>query len=146
VTAKKSTKDLTPRRLTPRRLALKPTDIPNVYTNRAGVIVDEDGVALGFTQLKKHDSARFAEVLDGGEVSQPADLLKAVSLDPRMPLHVRLDAASKAAPYFTAKRVAVQGVAGEPPVSINLSSLKQQDLDKLEQLLVQAYQLMEQST
>jgi hypothetical protein len=125
---------------------LKSTDIPNVYQNRAGVLVDEDGVAMSFSQLKKHDTARFAEVLEGQPVSQPADLLKAVSLDPRMPLHVRLDAANKAAPYFTAKRVAVQGVSGEPPLSINVNSLPQQDLDKLEQLLTQAMQLMEQSS
>jgi hypothetical protein len=131
--------------LTPRRLTLKATDIPNVYRNKAGVLVDEDGVALSFSQLKKHDSARFEECLSGQQASQPADILKAVSLDPRMPLHVRLDAANKAAPYFTAKRVAVQGVAGEPPVSINVNALPQQDLDKLEHLLTQALQLMEQA-
>jgi hypothetical protein len=131
---------------TPRRSALKLTDVPNVYRNKAGALTDEYGVLLSFKALRAHDKAWVAEVLDGGIITEPADLLKAVSLDPRYPMSTRLDAATKAAPYFTPKRVAVQGVAGAPPIGIaEVSKLSTKDLDKLESALATAMALMEKT-
>jgi hypothetical protein len=129
---------------TSRRLALKPTDIPGVFRNKAGVLTDEAGVSLTFKTLRKLDNDRFADALSGGAVSEPADLLKAIALDPRMPLHVRMDAANKSAGFFTPKRVAVQGVAGAPPIGVEqVNKLPQKDLDKLEAALTLAASLME---
>lgn len=133
----------TTRNRAPTRLQLKPTDIPGVYRNKVGTLTGEDGVALSFKTLRAKDDERFAEALKGGEVAEPADLLKAVALDPRMPLHVRLDAANKAAPFFTPKRVAVQGVAGAPPIGVeSISKLSQKDLDKLEAAYLAAANIM----
>lgn len=126
----------------PRKTNLIPTDIPGVFRNKVGTLVDELNVALSFKALQAKDDSRFAEALRGGAVTQPADLLKAVALDPRMPLHTRLDAANKAAPYFTPKKLALQGVEGAPPIGIqDLSSLPQKELDRLEVLYAQAAEI-----
>jgi hypothetical protein len=128
---------------TPRRSALKPTDIPEVFRNKAGTLTDEHGVAMSFKNLRAKDKQWIEEALSGGEVVEPADLLKAVALDPRYNMSTRLDAANKAAPYFTPKRVAVQGVAGAPPIGIaDVSKLSQKDLDKLESVLALAETLL----
>jgi hypothetical protein len=130
----------------PSRVVLKSTDIPGVFRNKAGTLTDECGIALSFKALRTKDNERFSEALDGGAVLQPADLLKAIALDPRQPLHVRLDAANKAAGYFTPKRVAVQGVEGAPPIGIaDVSKLNQKDLDKLEAALELASALMDKA-
>jgi len=131
------------RNLTPRKVKLTPTDIPGVFRNKAGTLVDEHNVALSFKALHTKDQERFSEALNGGGVSQPADLLKAVALDPRLPLHTRLDAANKAAPYFTPKKVAIQGVEGAAPIGIqDVAALPQKDLDRLEALYAQAAKLL----
>lgn len=75
------------------------TDIPGVFRNRAGVLCNEKGIALAFTQLKQKDDERWTEVL-GAPPSSPAELLKAVALDPRFHIDVRLHAARQAAPYY----------------------------------------------
>lgn len=127
---------------TPRRTGLTATDIPGVFRNKAGTLVNEANVALSFKALRAKDAERFREALGGADVAQPADLLKAVALDPRMPLGVRMDAAHKAAPYYTAKRVAIQGVEGAPPIGIaEASALPQKKLDELETLLTKALAL-----
>lgn len=90
---------------------LRPTDTPGVFLNTLGTLVDRNGVALAFKDLKRKDDARFKEVL-GGPVETPADLLRAIAMDPRFPMHQRIDAANKAAPYFSAKRVAVSQAPG----------------------------------
>jgi hypothetical protein len=131
------------RNITPRKVKLTPTDIPGVFRNKVGTLVDEHNVALSFKALRTKDQERFGEALNGGEVSQPADLLKAVALDPRLPLHTRLDAANKAAPYFTPKKVAIQGVEGAAPIGIqDVAALPQKDLDRLEALYAQAAKLL----
>lgn len=131
------------RNITPRKVKLTPTDIPGVFRNKVGTLVDEHNVALSFKALRTKDQERFSEALNGGEVSQPADLLKAVALDPRLPLHTRLDAANKAAPYFTPKKVAIQGVEGAAPIGIqDVAALPQKDLDRLEALYAQAAKLL----
>ena len=129
-----------------RRAAFTPTDIPGVFRNKAGVLVDEDGVAISFKTLRHKDNIRFQEAQEGSVLAQPADLLRAIALDPRMPLHVRIDAANKAAPYFTAKRMAVQGVPNEPPVSLNLGSMAQNELDALEKALALAQGILSKNT
>lgn len=131
------------RNITPRKVKLTPTDIPGVFRNKVGTLVDENNVALSFKALRTKDQERFSEALGGGEVTQPADLLKAVALDPRLPLHTRLDAANKAAPYFTPKKVAIQGVEGAAPIGIqDVAALPQKDLDRLEALYAQAAKLL----
>lgn len=118
-----------------RTTALRATDIPGVFINKAGTHVDEHGVALSFKSLRQKDNDRFQEALEGSALGQPADLLRAIALDPRMPLHVRMDAATKAAPYFSPKLMGVQGVAGQPPVGLGLDKLPQRELDALEKAL-----------
>ena len=131
------------RNITPRKVKLTPTDIPGVFRNKVGTLVDEHNVALSFKALRTKDQERFSEALGGGEVTQPADLLKAVALDPRLPLHTRMDAANKAAPYFTPKKVAIQGVEGAAPIGIqDVAALPQKDLDRLEALYAQAAKLL----
>lgn len=131
------------RNITPRKVKLTPTDIPGVFRNKVGTLVDENNVALSFKALRTKDQERFSEALGGGEVTQPAELLKAVALDPRLPLHTRLDAANKAAPYFTPKKVAIQGVEGAAPIGIqDVAALPQKDLDRLEELYAQAAKLL----
>lgn len=131
------------RNITPRKVKLTPTDIPGVFRNKVGTLVDENNVALSFKALRTKDQDRFREALGGGEVTQPAELLKAVALDPRLPLHTRLDAANKAAPYFTPKKVAIQGVEGAAPIGIqDVAALPQKDLDRLETLYAQAAKLL----
>jgi hypothetical protein len=83
---------------------LRSTDLDDVYTNEKGVHVDRNGVALDFKKLKKRDADQRKEVL-GHEVREPHEFLKAVSLDPRYPLSIRMDAAKAAAPYFAAKKL-----------------------------------------
>lgn len=126
------------------RPGLKPTDIPGVYINSAGVKVGTNGVALTFKELKRKDTERFKEA-SGEDVVTPADLLKAVAMDPRHPLPQRIDAANKAAPYFTAKRVAIQGGGPEaPPIDLRVAmeTLPQKELDKLEKLLAAVDELI----
>lgn len=90
-------------RATAGRLRLVQTDIPGVYRNaRTGQMCNEQGVALSFAQLREADDERWTEAL-GKRVESPAELLKAVALDPRMHLDTRLAAAKQAAPYYDAK-------------------------------------------
>jgi hypothetical protein len=85
------------------RMRLVETDIPGVFRNaRTGHLCNESGVRLSFATLKKMDEERWVESI-GKPVETPAELLKAVALDPRMHLDVRLSAAKQAAPYYDAK-------------------------------------------
>jgi hypothetical protein len=78
---------------------LMSTDIPGVFRSRAGVLCNEKGVSLSFTELKSKDDARWVEAV-GAVPTTPAELLKATAMDPRMPLDTRLSAARQAAPYY----------------------------------------------
>lgn len=82
---------------------LKPTRTPGVFLNRMGVLVDKDGSALALKDVLRRDKADLSEVA-GATVDTPAKLLKAVSMDPRLPLGLRVDAAKSAAPYFDRKQ------------------------------------------
>src|SRR5512139_1689662 len=62
-------------------LAMRPTSTPGVYLNRAGVLVDRNGVALSFKDVVRRDRDALREVLDV-DVDSPAKLLKAVAMDP----------------------------------------------------------------
>ena len=113
------------------RSKLTRTDVPGLYRNRAGIVVDEDGVALDFKNIKAKDDDRAIEVI-GKRAETPADVLKIAAMDPRLPMHVRLDAANKAAPYFSAKRVAVQGGGdGAPPINVQaaVEAMPSKELD-----------------
>jgi hypothetical protein len=119
------------------RPGLAYTDTPGVFRNKAGVLVNGSGVAITFKELQKKDNERLKEV-DGNMPSTPAELLRTLAFDPRLPLAMRVDLAHKAAPFFSAKRVAIQGGGPEaPPIDIrqNVEKLPQGDLDKLEHLL-----------
>lgn len=125
---------------TPRipRSKLKSTDLEGVFVTLDGRRVDEHGVDLDFKALKKRDTERFTEVL-GNDIESPADLLKAVALDPRNSMERRIDAAHKAAPYFNPKLVAVQGVAGGPAITMaNLSDMSPEQLNAYEAALKSA--------
>lgn len=125
---------------TPRipRSKLKSTDLEGVFVTLDGRRVDEHGVDLDFKALKKRDTERFTEVL-GKDIESPADLLKAVALDPRNSMERRIDAAHKAAPYFNPKLVAVQGVAGGPAITMaNLSDMSPEQLNAYEAALKSA--------
>jgi len=129
VTAKKPTTPRIP------RSKLKSTDLEGVFVTLDGRRVDEHGVDLDFKALKKRDTERFTEVL-GKDIESPADLLKAVALDPRNSMERRIDAAHKAAPYFNPKLVAVQGVAGGPAITMaNLSDMSPEQLNAYEAAL-----------
>lgn len=80
-------------------LVLARTDIPGVYRNSSGVLTDEKGLALSWRQVKEADDARWMETY-GSVPKTPAELLRAVSMDPRHSLDTRLSAARQAAPYF----------------------------------------------
>lgn len=88
---------------------LVPTDTPGVYLNSLRIPVNAAGVALTFLQVKSLDEDRFAAVI-GEAADTPAKFLKAVSLDPRIGMATRIDAAKAAAPYTDRKMpVAVDG-------------------------------------
>ena len=71
--------------------------------NDKGVYVDANGVAVTFKKLKEAEDEKAFEVI-GELADSPAKLLKAVALDPRVNLAVRIDAAKAAAPYFDRKQ------------------------------------------
>lgn len=87
-------------------MAAKPvllgTDIPGVYLNKHGIQCDDRGIALTFLQIKRADEARFVEAV-GAIPNTPAELMRAVAMDPRNSLGVRFKAAKEAAPYFDRK-------------------------------------------
>lgn len=125
------------------RPGLRATDIPGVYRNRNGDLVDQSGVVLSFKELKLADDTRFAEVLDGEKVQTPAQLLKAVALDPRQPLGARIDAANKAAPYFDRKMpIGLEGSTPGAPIKMlsvgALKNLSSEELTSLAALLNKA--------
>lgn len=124
--------------------ALRPSDIPGVWLNELNIPCDVDGVALSFKQVKARDAARFEEVL-GEAADTPAKFLKAISLDPRVPMLTRIDAAKAAAPYSDRKQpIAVDGGAGKDgaPVPLfdfsKLSSLSDSELALMRTLVTKA--------
>lgn len=84
--------------------SLTPTETPGVFRNASGILVNEAGVFIGLLAARKAEAEDLGVVLDGDTVDSPAKLLKAVALDPRLPLETRMDAANKAAPYFDRKQ------------------------------------------
>lgn len=102
---------------------LKRTQTPGVYINSAGVLCDVNGIMLDFAGVKKADDERFERVI-GEKVDTPAKLLKAVSLDPTLPLTTRMEAAKSAAPYFDRKKpIGIDG--GEDGKAIPIMSMQQ---------------------
>lgn len=95
-----------------------------VYVNEAGEEVDEFGVSVAFKKLREKDTIRWNQALEGVSL-QPADLLKAIAMDPRFTINQRMAAAISAAPYFTPKKAPVGEGSGEnnipaTPVSVSI--------------------------
>lgn len=130
----------------PPRPPLRQSDTPGVWLNELNIPCDADGCALSFKQVQERDVARFSEVLSGGELANtPAKFLKAVSLDPRLPLGTRIDAAKAAAPYSDRRQpIALDGGAapdGSPVPLLDfskLTSLTDAELTGLRGLLAKA--------
>lgn len=120
-------------------MGLRATSTPGVYLNGANVMVDGDGVMLDYSEVKSRDQARFERVI-GGPVDTPAKLLKAVALDPQLPLAVRVDSAKAAAPYFDRKKpIGIDGGEDGVPIQIEvthrLKSMSREELDQYERML-----------
>jgi hypothetical protein len=116
--------------------ALQKTTTPGVYINRAGILVDANGIALNFKQVKDKDDARWEQIL-GKPVETPAELLKAVSLDPTKPLAMRIDAAKSAAPYTDRKKpIGIDGGEDGKPIMMSIKELR--GLDGAELLAMEA--------
>lgn len=114
--------------------ALQKTTTPGVYVNRAGIMVDKNGVALNFNQVKDKDDERWKQIL-GKPVETPAELLKAVSLDPTKPLAMRIDAAKSAAPYTDRKKpVGIDGGEDGKPIMLSVKELRGLDDTQLAQM------------
>lgn len=112
---------------------LRPTGTPGVYLNRMNALVDRNGVALSFKDVLRKDKDNMRDVI-GVEVDTPAKLLKAVALDPRFRMGLRIDAAKNAAPYFDRKMpTAIDGGVNPDGTSIPLfDASKLQGLDSKE--------------
>ncbi len=98
------------------RATLRATDVPGVFRNRAGVLVDLDGLAVVYKDLKKADDDDYKQVL-GRPAETALDVMKATYRDPRNPRHVRFEAAKHAAPYESPKLMSHQGAPGAPPIA-----------------------------
>jgi hypothetical protein len=141
MTSKRSatTKTLLPR--SP-RTALVATDVPGVFRNKkTGLLVDADGIAVDFKGVKRADDHRFKEVL-GRDPITPLDVMTGVAMDPRNPMHVRMDAAKHATPYLSPKLVAVQGVAGAPPINMSYENKSDTELKAIRAALENVANLM----
>lgn len=103
---------------------LRKTTTPGVYINSAGIMVDQNGIALSFQKVKKADDARWGEIL-GKPLETPAELLKAVALDPSKPLAMRIDAAKSAAPYTDRKKpIGIDGGKDGAPILMSIKELR----------------------
>ena len=116
---KTSARPKTPSPRVTRGLVLRPTEEEGVYLNAEGARVDERGVLVSIARVRKlkEMEEELAEELDlGPEVTpetSPAQLLRMIALDPRLPLSTRMSAAVSAAPYFDRKLpLALEG--GDP--------------------------------
>lgn len=81
-----------------RSALLRVTDIPGVYMNRDGAQVNQDGVLLSIRETLGAERALRAQLDSIDET--PAQYLRRVALDPRMPTPTRVQCAIAAAPYF----------------------------------------------
>lgn len=116
------------------------TDIPGVFRSVAtGHFVDEKGKRMTFAQVQAADRARFIEVMDDYPRT-PAELLRAVALDPRQRLDVRLGAAKQAAPYFDQRMpLKIEGQIQTPVIdAAKLASMPVKDRKVLLELLKKA--------
>lgn len=91
-------------------LGLRFTATMGEFLNSSGVLVNSVGISFNFLSKKKSDDDYWAEQL-GKRVESPAELLRAVALDPRQPLETRMRAAEKAAPYYDTKTPTVMAGA-----------------------------------
>jgi hypothetical protein len=122
--------------------SLRKTNVPGVYINEAGIMVDSNGVILDFDKVKKQDDKHFERVI-GRPLRTPVDLMEAVAMDPTKPLHIRLDQAAKVAPYTNRKKpIGIDGGEDGKPIGFmsvqELRGLSNEELQTFKTLLQKA--------
>ena len=104
-------------------MRLRRTLNPGVYLNSEGVQVDERGLLLSLRDVQEAEQDQ-AEAVIGESLESPAQLLKLVALDPRLPLGMRLDAAKAAAPYYDRRMpLGLDGGGEDKPIKTQSSVL-----------------------
>jgi hypothetical protein len=111
------------------------TDTVGVFRNRAGVLVNQHGVAVSFATMRAKDDQRAREALNGADVHTPADFLDSVWKDPRQPALVRMDAAKASAPYRNQKLIGISGVAGGVPIDLSFKNDSDAELERKQAVL-----------
>jgi hypothetical protein len=92
-------------------------------------------VLRSWAEVRKLEADIDIEVI-GERADTPAKLLKRVALDTRLPLHTRIDAANKAAPYFDRKQpLSVEAQGGLIAGGLDLAALAALPREKREELL-----------
>lgn len=120
------------------RVNLLSTDIPGVFRSRTGQYCNEYGVAISVAQLKAADNERWQQATgDATPPTTPACLLRAASMDPRLPLKVRLQSAREAAPYFNQRKpLAVEAIGSfNAHTSVDIQKLAGLDIEERKMLL-----------
>lgn len=108
-------------------------DQPGVFLNPMGFRVDKRGVLLRFSDAQRSERELEQEIL-GGPADSPAKFLKLVSLDPRLPTAMRLEAAKAAAPYFDKKTpVAIEQKTED--VTLDIAAIAALPREKRKELL-----------
>ena len=108
---------------------LAPSDVPGVYRNRQGVLVDENGVKVTFKDVKAADTAQLERAVHGAD-HEPAFLLRAWSNDPTLPRAVRMDAAKAAAPYYSPRLANVTAAVRVTPTQVDYASMSPAQLEE----------------
>ena len=100
---------------------LRATNIPGVFLNKDGSQVDEHGVLLSLREVLRAEEELTEEL---GEPNQtPAQFLRRVALDPRLPLPTRMQAAVASAPYFDRKMpIGLEGGDPNRPIKTDTTS------------------------
>lgn len=109
---------------------IRATDLPGVYLNADGAQVNEAGVLMSLQAVKAAEADLIEEL--GEPPQSPAQFLKRVALDPRMPLTTRITTAIAAAPYFDRKMpLGLEGGDPSRPLRTEATSTLLTNLERL---------------